>query len=74
MDCIDSETFSPSEFCRTLLSDTKEREGAELVAGGDAKQNTTTTLNECSVDLTEAAINGELDDVFGRAKELMACL
>jgi ATP-dependent Clp protease ATP-binding subunit ClpC len=74
MDCIDSENFSPSEFCRTLLSDAEDSEGAELVAGGDSKKNLTPTLMECGVDLTEAAMNGELDDVFGRDKEIMSCV
>ncbi len=71
---IDATTFSPSEFCRTLIADAKENENAELVSGGEAGKSTTPTLLECGVDLTEAAMEGQLDDVFGRDKEILSCL
>jgi len=74
MESIDSDTFSPSEFCRILISDAEENEGSELVAGGDTSRSSTPTLMECGIDLTEAAMKGELDDVFGRDKEIMSCL
>ena len=71
---IDATTFSPSEFCRTLISDAKENDNAELVSGGDAGKSNTPTLLECGVDLTKAALEGELDEVFGRDKEILSSL
>ena len=79
MDGIDN--FSASEFCKTLIQDLKDRnasgEMAELVSGGGAGKNgaaNTPTLSECGVDLTEAATNGELDEVFGRDEEIKSSL
>lgn len=69
------DNFSATEFCRTLLSDLrdKEKDDLELVSGAK-KSSKTPTLSECGVDLTKAAMNGELDDVYGRDDEIRSCL
>ncbi len=70
------DAFSATEFCRTLISDMRDMEDSdmELVSGGGKGSNTMPTLNDCGVDLTQAAIDGELDDVFGRDDEIRSCL
>ena len=47
---------------------------AELVAGRGNKDNTTPTLSECGIDLTEAARAGKLDPVMGRESEVARAL
>ena len=47
---------------------------AELVAGRGNKDNTTPTLSECGIDLTEAARAGKLDPVMGRDAEVARAL
>ena len=41
----------------------------ELVSDADKGFKSMPTLSDCSVDLTQATIGGELDDVFGRDDE-----
>jgi ATP-dependent Clp protease ATP-binding subunit ClpC len=69
-------SFSATEFCKSLLSDLKSKDDdeAELVGGGAKGSGKTPTLSECGVDLTEAAANGELDEVYGRDDEIRSCL
>lgn len=69
------DSFSATEFCRTLVKDLKEAadDDMELVSGAKSSGNTP-TLSECGVDLTEAAMNGELDEVFGRDEEIRSSL
>ena len=78
MEGIPSETFSATEFCRTLVLDLKEKneedDELQLVSGGRKGRDSTPTLDECGVDLTRAAENGELDDVYGRDEEIKASL
>jgi ATP-dependent Clp protease ATP-binding subunit ClpC len=72
-----NEDFSSTEFCRTVVSDLTERkddDDAQLVSGGRKGSDSTPTLNECGVDLTKAAEDGELDDVFGRDEEIKSSL
>jgi len=75
MDDIDDD-FSATEFCKTLLSDMRDSENddLELVSGGKKGDNKTPTLSECGVDLTQAAIEGELDEVYGRDDEIRSCI
>mmetsp|Transcript_11669 Transcript_11669/g.17719 ORF Transcript_11669/g.17719 Transcript_11669/m.17719 type:complete len:870 (+) Transcript_11669:1-2610(+) len=47
---------------------------AQLVSGGGGGPQKTPTLDECGVDLTKAAEDGELDDVYGRDEEIKGCL
>jgi ATPases with chaperone activity, ATP-binding subunit len=69
------DSFSATEFCRTLLSDLRDKENDDLeLVSGAKKSSKTPTLSECGVDLTKAAINGELDDVYGRDDEIRSCL
>mmetsp|Transcript_15800 Transcript_15800/g.29817 ORF Transcript_15800/g.29817 Transcript_15800/m.29817 type:complete len:1111 (-) Transcript_15800:117-3449(-) len=69
------DSFSSTEFCRTLLSDLKDKENDDLeLVSGAKKSSKTPTLSECGVDLTEAAMNGELDDVYGRDDEIRSCI
>ena len=72
-----SEDFSSTEFCRNLaieLRETSDDDELQLVSGGKKGKDSTPTLDECGVDLTKAAEDGELDDVFGRDDEIKACL
>ena len=73
MDGMDADNFSSKEFCRTLVRDMNESEGAELVTG-NVSSKATPTLADCGQDLTEAAMNFELDEVFGRDEEIRMCL
>ena len=72
-----NDDFSTTEFCKTLKFDLKEKadlDDMQLVSGvGSGKENTP-TLDECGVDLTKAAENGELDDVYGRDEEIKSSL
>jgi ATP-dependent Clp protease ATP-binding subunit ClpC len=81
MDGLGGDDFNPTEFCRTLLKDLKEMSeneeySTELVSGGGGagSRNTTPTLSEVGVDLTQAAMDGELDEVYGRDEEIKSCL
>ena len=73
MDGMDADNFSSTEFCRTLVRDMNESDGAELVTG-NVSSKATPTLADCGQDLTEAAMNFELDEVFGRDEEIRMCL
>ena len=73
--------FSPTEFCKNLLRTINERDGSddsdgvELVSGGNVgKSNGTPTLSDCAVDLTEAAMQSELDPVYGRDQEISSTM
>jgi len=71
-----ADDFSATELCRTLLVNMRESdddEQAELVSGG-GKASSTPTLSECGTDLTEAAMQGELDDISGRDDEIRSCV
>jgi len=70
-----ADDFSTTELCRTLLMNLKEndQDEAQLVSGG-GKTSSTPTLSECGKDLTEAAVQGELDDVSGRDDEIRSCV
>lgn len=69
------DTFSASEFCKSLLSDMRDNEDEDLeLVGGGKGDGKTPTLSECGVDLTEAAANGDLDEVYGRDDEIRSCL
>jgi ATP-dependent Clp protease ATP-binding subunit ClpC len=82
MDGLGGDDFNPTEFCRTLMKDLKELSdndeySTELVSGGGGSggtRNTTPTLSEVGVDLTQAAMDGELDEVYGRDEEIKSCL
>lgn len=81
MDGLGGDDFNPTEFCRTLIKDLKEMSendeySTELVSGGGSggTRNTTPTLSEVGVDLTQAAMDGELDEVYGRDEEIKSCL
>ena len=73
MDGMDADNVSSTEFCRTLVRDMNESDGAELVTG-NVSSKATPTLADCGQDLTEAAMNFELDEVFGRDEEIRMCL
>jgi ATP-dependent Clp protease ATP-binding subunit ClpC len=45
-------------------------ENAEVVSGSNASKSKTPTLSEFGTDLTQKAIEGRLDPVVGRAKEI----
>lgn len=68
--------FSATEFCRTLVSDMRDMEDddMELVSGGKKGDSATPTLSECGTDLTQAAMDGELDEVYGRDDEIRSSL
>jgi len=69
------DSFSATEFCKSLLSDLKNKDDDDLELVSGAKgSGKTPTLSECGVDLTEAAANGELDEVYGRDDEIRSCL
>jgi len=76
MDSIDAQTFSKTEFCRTLVSDMNNPANkSELVGAGASRGATDTpTLKEIGVDLTEKARNNELDPVFGREREVFMAM
>ncbi len=70
------EQFSATEFCRSLIRDVRDNasDDAELVSGLRSGKENTPTLDECGVDLTKAAEDGELDDVYGRDDEIKSSL
>mmetsp|Transcript_31237 Transcript_31237/g.46185 ORF Transcript_31237/g.46185 Transcript_31237/m.46185 type:complete len:1030 (+) Transcript_31237:221-3310(+) len=69
--------FTKSEFCRALLLDLNDEsvDGEnQLVAGGGKGDSKTPTLSEVGVDLTEMAVNQELDRVYNRDEEIYMAL
>ena len=64
------------EICESLLQDLKEKDDEkELVtAGSSSGSKLTPTLEECGVDLTLLAQQGQLDVVEGRQEEIKSCL
>ena len=67
--------FSATQFCKALISDLEENEDDDMeLVSGKKGSDKTPTLSECGVDLTQAAANGELDEVFGRDDEIRSCL
>ena len=75
MEGVDSSSFSAADFCRQLVVDMKKSNdgGAELVTGQDSA-SATPTLSDVGVDLTEMAMNMELDPVHGRDEEIKYAL
>lgn len=83
LDGLNTETpFSRVEFATSLAANLRENDAsgeenkAELVTGGEEgeKSSATPTLEECGTDLTEMAKNGEIDEVFGRDREIRMAL
>ena len=76
MEGVDSSSFSAVDFCRQLTVDMKNTnngDGAQLVTGQDSA-SATPTLSDVGVDLTEMAMNMELDPVHGRDEEIKYAL
>eukprot|EP00551_Chaetoceros_affinis_P012283 CAMPEP_0203668786 /NCGR_PEP_ID=MMETSP0090-20130426/5331_1 /ASSEMBLY_ACC=CAM_ASM_001088 /TAXON_ID=426623 /ORGANISM="Chaetoceros affinis, Strain CCMP159" /LENGTH=982 /DNA_ID=CAMNT_0050533323 /DNA_START=207 /DNA_END=3155 /DNA_ORIENTATION=+ len=78
----DVSKFSAYDFCEELVRDMSEEtydfakenpvtEEVVLIGGGATKTN---TLEEVGVDLTQMALEGRLDRVYGRDKEIMMAL
>ncbi len=77
----DVSKFSAYDFCEELVLDMSEpydflrenpvNEEVVLIGGGATKTN---TLEEVGVDLTQMALEGKLDRVFGRDKEIAMAL
>jgi ATP-dependent Clp protease ATP-binding subunit ClpC len=73
--------FSPYDFCQELVEDMQlpydiyrenpVTEEVVIIGGGSG---TTNTLQEVGVDLTQLALEGRLDRVFGRDKEIKMAL
>jgi len=75
MEGTDAQSFSASEFCRALLVDVENNPGGdEELVTGTGQTSATPTLSECGVDLTEMAMNMELDEVHGRDHEVRMAL
>jgi ATP-dependent Clp protease ATP-binding subunit ClpC len=72
------------QFCESLVSNLQQDDtsnkgasasGRELVTGsGGGGSSKTPTLAEVGVDLTQQAVEGLLDPVFGRDNEIRACV
>lgn len=78
MNTFDVEKVAAVDMCQTLLNHMLDNVGSatnerELVTGIGASGETP-TLAECGIDLTQQARDGLLDPVFGREKEIRACL
>lgn len=74
MDGIE-DAFSATQFCKTLVKDLSENKFDEVqLVTGNKGSDKTPALSECGSDLTLAAMNGELDEVFGRDEEIRSCL
>ena len=77
----DVSKFSAYDFCEELVQDMSQpydfmrenpvTEEVVVIGGGSSKTN---TLEEVGVDLTQMAIEGRLDNVFGRDKEIAMAL
>jgi ATP-dependent Clp protease ATP-binding subunit ClpC len=72
--------FSAYDFCEDLVRDMKlpydisenpVTEEMVVIGGGSTKTN---TLEEVGVDLTQMAVEGKLDRVYGRDKEIVMAL
>jgi ATP-dependent Clp protease ATP-binding subunit ClpC len=72
--------FSAYDFCEDLLQDMKlpydfarntVTDEVVVIGGGSTKSN---TLEEVGVDLTQLAVEGKLDRVYGRDNEIMMAL
>jgi ATPases with chaperone activity, ATP-binding subunit len=72
--------FSAYDFCEDLVEDMKlpydlsenpVTEEVVVIGGGSSKTN---TLQEVGVDLTQMAVEGRLDRVYGREKEIKMAL
>ena len=72
--------FSPYDFCEELIADMAQPydfrienpKTEEVVIGGGS--STTNTLEEVGVDLTQMAVEGKLDPVYGRNREIQMAL
>lgn len=78
----DVNKFSAYDFCEELIQDMSQpsydyikenpvQEEVVVIGGGSTKTN---TLEEVGVDLTQMAVEGRLDKVFGRDKEIAMAL
>lgn len=77
---INDNKFSAYDFCEELVQDMKlpydlsenpATEEVVVIGGGSTKTN---TLEEVGVDLTEMAVQGRLDRVYGRDNEIKMAL
>jgi ATP-dependent Clp protease ATP-binding subunit ClpC len=76
MQTFDSDTVSALDICESLVKNLEQsREDArpELVTGVGSGAKTP-TLADCGTDLTQLALDGLLDPVYGRDKEIRSCL
>jgi len=77
--------FSVTQFCTDLvnalpMTPISESEGdlvvkdTVVVGGSESKGGSTNTLNDVGVDMTQMALDGRLDMVFGRDQEIRSAL
>ena len=81
LDLSSNPNFSPYDFCEELIADMTEpydyrienpkTEEVVVIGGGSS---TTNTLEEVGVDLTQMAVEGKLDNVYGRNTEIQMAL
>ena len=63
------------QVCESLLGHLADNSGGkELVTGVGGGTAATPTLSQVAVDLTQQAQDGLLDPVYGRDREIRACL
>lgn len=62
------------KFREDLLEDLRTRKEKELVSGLESVGASDATLESVCIDLTAAAIRGELDEVFGRDNEVRSVI
>lgn len=77
-------TFSCFKFCEQLVQDLEsqpdsdmsnaEARREEVRIGGSAMGSGSATLSNVGVDLTQMALDGQLDNVYGRDNEIRAAL
>lgn len=77
-------SFSCFKFCEQLVQDLESTASTDSSAGGGAKEEVriggsglglgTATLSSVGVDLTQMALDGQLDNVFGRDDEIRSAL
>jgi ATP-dependent Clp protease ATP-binding subunit ClpC len=81
---IDGKAFSCFKFCEQLMLDLDAQPDSDMVPGPRARENVmmnrggmglgTSTLNSIGVDLTQMALDGKLDNVYGRDAEIRSAL
>ena len=62
-----------TDFCTTLL-DNVQGNGPELVTGVASSSSNSPTLDTVGTDLTQQAMDGLLDPVYGRDTEIKSCV